>query len=173
VFVTGMLLVLVFSLTLGWLPPTGYVPPREDPWGFLRHLVLPVLALAAAPLATTMRMTRASFLEHAAADYARTARAKGCDEDRVVYRHCLRNSLITMITLGAGLLAELFGGVLIVEQIFSISGLGRLLLDAAVAQDAPLLMAATVVQVGLLLVGILAADLLYTVADPRLRSRYG
>jgi peptide/nickel transport system permease protein len=81
--------------------------------------------------------------------------------------------MLTMITLGAGLLAELFGGVLIVELLFSIPGLGWLLLDAAIQKDAPLIMGATVISVGLLLIGILLADILYAVVDPRIRSRYG
>jgi peptide/nickel transport system permease protein len=90
----------------------------------------------------------------------------------VVYAHASRNSLITMITLGSGLLASLFSGALIVELIFSIPGLGWLMLEAAVERDAPLLMGSTVISVSLLLVSILIADLLYAVADPRLRSRY-
>src|SRR5262249_39143222 len=94
VFVTGMLLVAAFSLTAGWLPPPGYVPSRGSPAGFLRHLVLPALALAAAPMATVMRMTRSSVLEQAALDYVRTARAKGLGERVVARRHVLRNALL-------------------------------------------------------------------------------
>lgn len=136
------------------------------------HAALPLLTLSYASFVSLSRYMRGNLLDQLNADYARSARAKGCDEDSVVYGHCLRNSMITLITLGAGLLSALFGGVLVVELIFSIPGLGWLLLDAAKQQDAPLLMGATVIQVGLLLVGILVADLLYAVVDPRIRSRY-
>lgn len=163
-----------------WFPNAGISSPEAFWYSTPRyladlawHALLPLLVLSYGSFTSLSRYMRGNLLDQLGADYARSARAKGCDEDRVVYRHCLRNSLITMVTLAAGLLAELFGGVLIVEQIFSISGLGRLLLDAAIQRDAPLLMACTVIQVGLLLVGILVADLLYAVVDPRIRSRYG
>ena len=136
------------------------------------HAFLPLVTLSYAGFVTLSRYLRGNLLEQFSADYVRTARAKGVSEDHIVYRHALRNSSLTLITLSSGLLAELFGGVLIVEMIFSIPGLGYLLLDAAKQQDAPLIMAATVVSVGLLLIGILIADLLYAVVDPRIRSRY-
>lgn len=139
----------------------------------LWHGFLPLLTLSYASFVSLSRYLRGNLLEQLGADYVRTARAKGVDEETIVYRHAFRNSSLTLITLSSGLLAELFGGVLIVEMIFSINGLGTLLLDAARQQDAPLLMASTVVSVGLLLVGILVADLLYAVVDPRIRSRYG
>lgn len=136
------------------------------------HGLLPMLVLTYGSFTVLSRYMRGSLLDQLGADYARTARAKGCDEDRVVYRHCLRNSMLIMITLGSGLLAELFGGVLIVEMLFSIPGLGWLLLDAARQNDAPLVMGATVISVSLLLLGILIADICYAIVDPRIRSRY-
>ena len=161
-----------------WFPNAGLSSPNSmwlpTPLWLLDlgwHAFLPLVTLSYASFTSLSRYMRGNLLGELQADYARTARAKGCAEDRIVYGHCLRNSMITMITLGAGLLAELFGGVLIVEMIFSIPGLGMLLLDAARQQDAPLLMGTTVVQVGLLLIGILIADLLYGVVDPRLRGR--
>jgi peptide/nickel transport system permease protein len=137
------------------------------------HGVLPLLTLCYASFTSLSRYMRSDVLEQLRSDYVRTARAKGVDEDRVVYQHALRNSLVTMITLGSGLLAALFGGFVIVERIFSIPGLGSLLIDAAVEQDAPLVMGSTVISVGLLLISILIADILYAVVDPRIRSRYG
>jgi len=131
-----------------------------------------MLVLCYASFTALSRYMRANLLEQFNADYARTARAKGCSEDQVVYRHCLRNSLITMITLGGGLLGELFSGALIVELLFSIPGLGLLLLEAAKANDAPLVMGSTVISVSLLLIGILLADICYALVDPRVRSRY-
>jgi peptide/nickel transport system permease protein len=147
--------------TLAWLGDAAW------------HLALPLLTLSYASFVGLSRYLRGSILDNLESDYARTARAKGVAEDDVVYRHVVPNSLITMITLGAGLLSSLFGGALIVEYIFVIPGLGTLLLDAAKAQDAPIVMASTVISVGLLLIGILIADILYAVADPRVRARYG
>ena len=96
----------------------------------------------------------------------------GASDDRTVYRHAVPNSLITLITLGSGLLAELFSSSLFVEMIFSIKGLSLLLYEAAISKDIPLMMGSTVISVVLLLVGILIADILYAVVDPRIRSRY-
>jgi len=136
------------------------------------HAVLPLLCLTYGSFTALSRFMRANVLEQLSSDYVRTARAKGVSDDAVVWNHATRNSLVTMITLGAGLLAELFGGFVFVEYVFSIPGLGTLMLEAARQQDAPLLMASTVVSVSLLLVGILIADLLYAVADPRIKARY-
>jgi ABC-type dipeptide/oligopeptide/nickel transport system permease component len=137
------------------------------------HAALPLLCLTYGSFTALSRYMRANVLEQLSSDYVRTARAKGVSDDAVVWSHATRNSLVTMITLGAGLLAELFGGFVFVEYVFSIPGLGTLMLEAATQQDGPLLMASTVVSVSLLLVGILISDLLYAVADPRIRARYG
>lgn len=137
------------------------------------HWFLPLVVLSYASFTALSRYMRGNMLDNLRADYVRTARAKGCSEDRVVYGHVLRNSLITMITLGSGLLAELFGGFTIVEKIFSIEGLGLLMLEGSRNFDAPLVMGSVVISVLLLLVSILVADILYAVADPRLRGRYG
>ncbi len=147
--------------TLAWL--------ADATW----HAALPLLVLCYGSFTALSRYMRGSVLDQLGSDFARTARAKGVDEDGVVWRHVVPNSLITMITLGSGLLAALFGGSVVVEYLFSIPGLGSLLLDAAKQQDAPLVMGSTVISVGLLLIGILVADLLYAVADPRVRARYG
>jgi peptide/nickel transport system permease protein len=136
------------------------------------HGFLPLVLLCYGSFTSLSRYMRGNLLEQLNSDYVRSARAKGCSEDQIVYGHALKNSMITMITLGAGLLSELFGGFLIVENIFSIPGLGTLLLDAARQNDAPLVMGSTVISVGLLLVGILISDVLYAVVDPRVRSRY-
>ena len=136
------------------------------------HGFLPLLVLCYGSFTSLSRYMRGNLLEQLQSDYVRSARAKGVSDDRVVYGHAVPNSMITMITLGAGLLAELFGGFLVVEYIFSIPGLGALLLEAAVQQDGPLLMGSTVISVGLLLIGILVTDLLYAVVDPRIRAKY-
>ena len=162
-----------------WFPNAGLSSP-DNLWlstpayllDLAWHAALPLLVLSYASFVSLSRYLRGNLLEQLGADYTRTARAKGCDERQVLYGHAFRNSSLTLITLSAGLLSELFGGVLIVEMIFSINGLGQLLVDAAIQQDAPLVMGSTVIQVGLLLVGILIADLLYAMVDPRLRSKY-
>lgn len=183
-FFVGTLLLHYFCTSSpgspAWFPNKGlssddslwYTTPR---WlgDILWHGFLPLVTLSYASFVSLSRYLRGNLLEHLSADYVRTARAKGASEDDLVYRHALRNSSLTLITLSSSLLAELFGGVLIVEMIFSIPGLGWLLLDAARQQDGPLIMASTVVSVGLLLIGILVADILYAVVDPRIRSRYG
>jgi peptide/nickel transport system permease protein len=137
------------------------------------HAALPLLVLSYSSFTSLSRYMRGNLLDQLQSDYIRTARAKGCSEDQIIYGHAVRNSMLTMITLAAGLLSDLFGGFVIVEFIFSIQGLGSLTLDAALQEDAPLLMASTVISVLLLLFGILIADLLYAVVDPRLRNRYG
>jgi peptide/nickel transport system permease protein len=183
-FFIGTLLLHYFCTSTpaspAWFPNKGlssdgslwYTTPH---WlgDLLWHGFLPLVTLSYASFVSLSRYLRGNLLEHLSADYVRTARAKGVSEDDLVYRHALRNSSLTLITLSSSLLAELFSGVLIVEMIFSIPGLGWLLLDAARQQDGPLIMASTVVSVGLLLVGILVADILYAVVDPRIRSRYG
>ena len=162
-----------------WFPNRGILSPDHawmSTWEWLKdaawHATLPLIVLCYGSFTSLSRYMRGSLLDQLGSDYARTARAKGVDEDGVVYRHTVPNSMITMITLGSGLLASLFGGSVIVEQIFSIPGLGQLLLDAAIQRDAPLVMGSTIISVGLLLIGILIADILYAVVDPRVRARY-
>ena len=169
VFVTAMLLVLAFSLGLGWLPPAGYVPFGEDPGGFLRHLVLPVLALAAAPLATVMRMTRSSFLEQAALDYVRTARAKGLGERAVAGRHVLRNALLPVITVTGLQVGAMFAGAVLVEYVFSWPGLNTLLLSSLSTRDYPVIQGVVLLGAALFVVVNLLTDLCYAVVNPRIR----
>jgi peptide/nickel transport system permease protein len=169
VFVTGMLLVLLFSLTLGWLPPAGYVPFAEDPRGFLRHLVLPVLALSAAPLATTMRMTRSSYLEQASLDYVRTARAKGVAEGAVARRHVLRNALLPVVTVIGLQVGSMFAGAVLVEHIFSWPGLNLLLLSSLGSRDYPMIQGVVLLAAALFVAVNLLTDLCYAVVNPRIR----
>ncbi len=179
----GTLLLYYFctdtSGSKAWFPNRGlssdgsmWLPTGEYLLDLLWHAFLPLVVLSYNSFTALSRYMRANLLEQLDADYVRSARAKGCDDDAVVYRHAVGNSLITMITLGGGLLADLFSGALIVELIFSIPGLGWLMLDAAIQSDGPLLMGSTVITVSLLLMGILISDLLYAVVDPRIRGRY-
>jgi peptide/nickel transport system permease protein len=169
VFVVGLLLVALFSLTLRWLPPAGYVPFGEDPGGFLRHLILPVLALSAAPMAITMRMTRSSFLEQASLDYVRTARAKGLPEEMVAWRHVLRNALLPVVTVVGLQVGSMFAGAVLVEYIFSWPGLNTLLLNSISTRDYPIIQGVVLLAAGLFVAVNLLTDLLYAVINPRIR----
>lgn len=169
VFVIGMLLVAAFSLALGWLPPTGYVPFRENPREFLRHLILPVLALSAAPMATTMRMTRSSFLEQSSLEYVRTARAKGLAEPAVAWRHVLRNALMPVVTVVGLQVGSMFAGAVLVEYIFTWPGLNTLLLNSLSTRDYPMIQG-VVLLAAVMFVGVnFVTDLCYAIINPRIR----
>lgn len=169
VFVVGMLLVVMFSLVLGWLPPAGYVPFAEDPAGFLRHLILPVLALSAAPTAITMRMTRSSFLEQSALDYVRTARAKGLPEPTVAWHHVLRNALLPVITVVGLQAGSMFAGAVLVEYIFSWPGLNALLLNSISTRDYPIIQGVVLLAAVMFVLVNLVTDLCYAWVNPRIR----
>jgi len=169
VFVVGMLLVAVFSITLGWLPPTGYVSFGEDATGFLRHLILPTLALSAAPIAITMRMTRSSFLEQATLDYVRTARAKGLPEPAVAWRHVLRNALLPVVTVVGLQIGSMFAGAVLVEYIFSWPGLNTLLLNSISTRDYPIIQGVVLLAAVLFVFVNLITDLCYAFVNPRIR----
>jgi peptide/nickel transport system permease protein len=169
VFVVGMLLVLVFSLRLGWLPPTGYVPPGESLAAFLRHLILPVLALAAAPLATVMRMTRSAYLEEAARDFVRTARAKGLGERTVARRHVLRNALLPVVAVVGLQVGSMFAGAVLVEYLFSWPGINALLLSALGTRDYPVIQGVVLLASALFVALNLVTDLCYALLNPRIR----
>jgi peptide/nickel transport system permease protein len=169
VFVVGMLLVLVFSLRFRWLPPAGYVPLGEDIGGFLRHLALPVLALAAAPLATVMRMTRSSYLEEAARDFARTARAKGLAEGIVAWRHVLRNALLPVTSIVGLQVGSMFAGAVLVEYIFAWPGINALLLNSLGTRDYPVIQGVVLLGSVLFVLVNLFTDLCYGLVNPRIR----
>src|SRR6056297_3764788 len=168
-FFLGILLILAFSLRLGWLPPAGYVPFTESPLDNLRHMLLPAASLGLILAAATTRIVRSSLLETLGRDYVRTARAKGLREQAVVYRHALRTALIPVVTVVGLQFGQLLGGAVIIEQVFSLPGVGRFALeginlrDYPIVQGAVLLIAAAFVAVNLLV------DVLYAVIDPRVR----
>ena len=169
-FWLGTLIVVLFSLYLRWLPNTGgYVDFVRDPLGNLKLLLLPAITLGLALAAATMRMTRSAMLDVLSADYVRTARAKGLRPAVVVRRHVLKNGLIVVVTLLGIQVGQLFGGAVVVEEIFSVPGVGRMLLTAIVQRDYAL------VQGGVLAIAILfvtlniVVDLLYGYLDPRIR----
>ncbi len=169
-FWLGTLMILLFSLKLGWLPSGTYVSPAENLMGNLRHLLMPGVALGAAVTAVVMRMTRTSMIEVIAQDYVRTAKAKGVGRTGVVYRHALSNAMIPVMTIIGIQAGYLLAGSVVIEEVFSLSGVGRLMLRALGDRDYMLLQAAVLMVGSLFILINLAVDVLYTLIDPRVRT---
>lgn len=176
----AVVLLLVFSVHLGWLP-IGFMHSLDADrlswsgqlWDRIRHLVLPVVVLGIGGVASTARYMRASLIEALSQDYVRTARSKGLRERSVVLRHALRNALAPIVTLLGLSLPALVGGAVIIESIFSWPGMGRLTIDAMSARDYPVLLATTLLSALLVILGNWIADVLCSVLDPRLRTSGG
>jgi peptide/nickel transport system permease protein len=165
----GLALILVFSVRLHWLPASGYTPFSEDPVRNIKGLIMPAATLGVYLSATLMRFVRADMIEVLAADYVRTARAKGLRERVVLVKHALRNALIPVLTVAGLELGALLGGAVIIEQVFGWSGVGWLTVQAIFDRDYPLVQTSVLfVAVGLTLVN-LAVDLGYGLLNPRLR----
>ena len=170
-FWLGILLVLLFSLTLGWLPSQGYTPFTEDPVDWFLHLILPALTVGIISGAILTRFTRSAMLEVLNEDYIRTARAKGLSEKLVTSRHALRSALIPIVTIIGLQLTALLSAVVVVEVVFSWPGLGRLTLDAVLDRDYPLLQGAVFIIAALLAMVNLGTDILYFFIDPRVEYK--
>ena len=168
-FFLGLVLILVFSLSLGWLPSSGFVDPLVDPVAGLRHLVLPAVTVGTAISAVVMRMMRSSLLEVFSEGYIRTARAKGLGRALVTNKHAVKNALIPTVTVIGLNFGYLLGGVVIVEQIFALPGLGRLTLTAILTREYRVLQASLLVIALLFALVNLATDLLYAYLDPRIK----
>ena len=169
-FWLGIMLILLVSVNLGWLPPSGFVPVTEDWRQSLATTIMPAFVLGNAIAAILMRHTRAAMLTALDQDYVRTARAKGLRENRVVLRHALRNALIPVVTLGALELGALLSGAVLTEQVFSIPGFGKMIVDAVFNRDYPVVQGVVLVTAFLYVLLNLAADILYVVINPRLRG---
>jgi len=164
-FALGPVLILIFSIKLGWLPVSG----AGTGWGFVAHLILPAVTMGLGLAAILTRMVRTSMLEELGQDYIRTARAKGLSERRVVYCHALRNALIPVLTVVGLQFGALLAGAIVTETIFSWPGIGRLTLSAISNRDYALVQGC-ILAVGLTYVGVnLLTDVAYTVANPRMR----
>jgi peptide/nickel transport system permease protein len=173
VFWTGSMLILVFSLWIGWSPPLTWVSPAEDLGANLRMMILPALALGLAGAAPLVRMTRNSILEVMGENYIRTARSTGAGEARILFRHALRNSIIPVITSAGLQFGFLLGGAVVIEEVFSLPGVGRLLLQAISQRDFPVVQAC-VLTIGLFLIGLnILVDVLYAYLDPRIKYGRG
>jgi peptide/nickel transport system permease protein len=169
-FWLGILLILLFSVELGWLPASGYVSPFEDLGANLASMIMPAFVLGNAIAAVLMRHTRSAMLQVLSSDYVRTARAKGLNERVVVLKHALRNALTPIITLGALELGTLLSGAVLTEQVFTIPGFGKLIIDAVFNRDYQVVQGVVLVTATAYITLNLLADLAYFLANPRLRS---
>jgi peptide/nickel transport system permease protein len=169
-FWLGILMILVFSVQLGWLPASGYVSPFEDLKANLAAMIMPAFVLGNAIAAVLMRHTRSAMLQVLNADYVRTARAKGLTERRVVLKHALRNALTPIITLGALEFGTLLSGAVLTEQVFSIPGFGKLIVDAVFNRDYAVVQGVVLFTSSVYILLNLLADLAYFVVNPRLRG---
>lgn len=168
-FWLGVLLIMFFSVKLQWLPASGYVPFTEDPLQNLRTMILPAAVLGTGLAATLMRHTRAAMIAVMKTDYIRTARAKGLLRNTVILKHALRNALVPIITLTTLLFGELLGGAVLCEQVFTLPGFGKMIVDAVFNRDYAVVQGVVmVVAVGFLLMNLLA-DVLYVLVNPRMR----
>lgn len=169
VFVIGYVLIQIFAIELRWLPVQGYRHLADGFGEFASRLVLPALTLSSVYIALIARMTRASMLEVLKEDYIRTARAKGLGERLVLFRHALRNAGVPILTvIGTGF-ALMVSGVVVTESVFNIPGLGRLIVDAVLARDYPVIQALILLTAGLYVIINLLIDLSYALTDPRIR----
>jgi peptide/nickel transport system permease protein len=169
-FWLGIMLILLFAVRLGWLPASGYVPPWEDLGRNLTTILLPSIVLGTGVAGVMMRHTRGAMLQTLSADYVRTARAKSVPERLVILKHALRNALIPVITLGAIEFGRLLSGAVLTEQIFAIPGFGKLLVDGVFNRDYAVVQGVVLVSAALYVLLNLAADVLYFLANPRLRG---
>ena len=168
-FWLGIMMIIVFAVTLGWLPAGGYTPFSENPVGWAKGMIMPTIVLGTALSAGIMRLMRSALLEIMSEDYVRTARAKGLGESTVIWMHAVRNALLPVVTVLTLQLGLLIGGTVVTETVFFLPGVGRFVVDSVISKDFQ------VVQMGLLFLTLgvvianLFADILYTVLDPRIQ----
>lgn len=174
-FFFGQVLKDLFANKLGWFPPSGMTDASQSYTGvyllldYLKHMFIPVLTVVILSIGGRMRMTRTNMLEVMNSDYIRTARAKGLSERVVVYKHAFRNTLIPLVTSLAGLLPSLFSGAIITEQVFDLPGIGNVAYKAMIVADIPFIMGYNMFLALLSVLGVLLADLMYAVVDPRVK----
>src|SRR4029079_10823864 len=169
-FWLGIMMIFLFSVQLGWLPASGFVPPTEEFWRSISSTILPAFVLGNSIAAVLMRHTRSAMLQALESDYVRTARAKGLTERTVIIKHALRNALTPIVTLGALELGTLLSGAVLTEQIFTIPGLGKLIVDAVFNRDYAVVQGVVLVTAPLYSTLNLLADIAYILINPRLRG---
>ena len=174
-FFFGQILKGVFASGLGWLPSSGLGDATQSTTGvayileYIKYLILPITTVVILSIGGRMRMTRTNMLEVLSSDYIRTARAKGLKESVVIYKHAFRNTMIPIVTSLAGLLPSLFSGAIITEQIFDLPGIGNTAYKAMIVGDVPVIMGYNMFLALLSIIGVLLADLMYAVVDPRVK----
>lgn len=168
-FWIATMLLLVLTLWVGWLPEFGYFPFWSEPWKNFQALIFPALIVGYRFSASASRMTRSAMLEVLREDYVRTARAKGLTERTIIVRHALKNALIPVVTILGGLLSFMLGGLVVIEQIFSLPGMGRLAYQAVLTRDYPVIQGVVMVMAFIFVFTNLLVDLSYAVIDPRIR----
>ncbi len=170
IFWLGIMLIILFSVELRWLPSSGMVTVGSPPSlaDLMSHLLMPALVLSTWPLAQLTRYVRSSMVEVLTQDYIRTARSKGVTERRVLIRHALRNGLIPVVTVLGILTPQLLSGAVITETIFAWPGLGRLAVDSAITRDYPVIMGVTLLASSLVVMSNIVVDLMYAILDPRI-----
>ncbi len=174
-FFFGQILKNILAMQLGWFEPSGLTNATQTLsgfgllWDYFRHLFIPILTVVILSVGSRMRMTRTNMLEVLNSDYIRTARAKGLKEKVVIYKHAFRNTLIPLVTSLAGLLPSLFSGAIITEQVFDLPGIGNIAFNAMFAGDIPFIMGYNMFLALLSVLGVLMADLMYAVVDPRVK----
>ncbi len=166
--VLGILMILVFSVRLGWLPTGGYTDINVDPVDHFKRMIMPSVALGFASAGLLARLVRSSMLETLREDYVRTARAKGLSQQAVVIRHALRNALIPAVTVIGLLIGTLLGGAVVTETVFTIPGMGRLIVQSVLRRDYPVIQGAVMLIASFYVIANLLVDVLYVVIDPRI-----
>ena len=168
-FFLGILMTYVFGLVLHWYQPGKFVSPDENLWASLQYLFFPALAIALPKIAMTMRFLRNSVLTEMRKDYVRTATSKGMDENRILYHHVLKNALIPVVTFVAMVVAEILAGSLVVEQVFSVPGIGILLISSISSRDYPVVQALVLYITSVVVILNFLVDVIYEALDPRVR----
>jgi peptide/nickel transport system permease protein len=168
-FWLGLVMIVLFSVHLGWLPTGGYVPFFEDPVGWFLAATMPAVSLAMMQIGLLARLTRSTMLEVLGQDYIRTARAKGASEPRVIIKHAMSNVLIPVVTVLGMILSVLLSGSVIVETIFAVPGIGALLGNAILGRDYPMIQGGLIFVAAVLLILNIVVDVLYAWLDPRVR----
>ena len=168
-FFFGILLILLFAVVLGWLPSGGYVDIGDNPLEHFKYMLLPTLTLGFSAAGLLARLVRSTMLDVLNEDYVRTAYSKGLEERRVVVAHAFRNALIPVLTIIGVTFAGMLGGAVVIENVFNIPGMGRLLVQSVVRRDIPVVQGAVMTVAAIEVLVMLAVDLLYVYVDPRIR----
>lgn len=170
-FFLGILVTYFFGIFLKWFVPGGYVSYQKDFWGFLAYLLFPAISIAIPKIAMTARFLRNSMLTEMDADYVRTAYGKGCTQRRVMYGHVLRNALMPVVTFLGMIIAEIIAGSIVVEQVFGLPGVGRLLISSVSTRDFPVVQILILYITFVVIFVYFLVDILYRVIDPRISSK--